>query len=91
MRVPRLFRLLLTLPLLAWSGWFLRLAWQRHANDWFWATTGPPFLPADMSEYIAEVSLSTDWKTPLLYALLPLAVVGLWSLFRALVTSRSAP
>jgi hypothetical protein len=91
MHTLRLFRLPLTLVLLAWSGWFLRLAWQRHANDWFWATTGPPFLPADMPGYIAQVRQSIDWQTPLLYALLPLAAVGLWSLLRTLIRSRATP
>jgi len=91
MHTLRLVRLLLTLALLAWSGWFFRLALTRHAQAWFWGTTGPVYLSADRPEHIVRIQQSTDWQTPLLCALLPLAAVGLWSLLRTLLKARRAP
>ena len=88
MNLPRLLHRLLVLSVVAWSAVFLWLAWRASAHSYFWATSGPVFLPADMPDYIAQVQQSTDWQTPLFYALLPLAAYGLGSIVSVLMKAR---
>ena len=82
----RLFSGVLMLSALAWSGTFLALAWQRWAHAGWLARHAGPFV---WLEGLPRHVQATDWRTPLLLALLPLSALGAACLLRAMFT-RSA-
>lgn len=69
------------LSALAWSGACLAQAWQRWAHAGWLARHAGPFV---WLEGLPRHLQATDWRTPLLLALLPLAVLGAASLLRAM-------
>lgn len=78
---------LLGLAALAWSGWFLVAAFRRWSWERVCSMACPPFMPAELVE---EHRRSMDWQTPLLIAVLPLAVLGCWMALRLLLTRSKA-
>lgn len=64
---------------LAWSAWFLALAFKRWSYIGVHARSFGPFMYHEM---VPGYMRATDWRTPLLMATLPLAVVGAWHLLR---------
>ena len=77
-RVP--FRVVLMLSAVAWSGACLAQAWQRWAHAGWLARHAGPFV---WLESLPRNLQATDWRSPLLLALLPLAAHGAWCLLRA--------
>lgn len=81
------FARLLGLAALAWSGWFLVGAFQRWRWEHVCSMVCPPFVPV---EFIEQHRRAMDWQTPLLIAVLPLAVLGCWMAFRLLLARPGA-
>jgi hypothetical protein len=79
MRRPRPLTLLLLLPALAWSGWFLRIAWRKFLNELRCASECPVFMPV---EFIEQHRRAMDWQTPLMLAVLPLVLLMTWLIWR---------
>lgn len=82
MRVAYPVRLLLALPVLAWSGWFLWAAFKRWQFSVFCSMACPAFIDAETAPAHFR---AMDWQTPLLLACLPLAALGAAVLLRALL------
>lgn len=69
---------LVGLGLFTWSGWWAYAAWFRYALERRCIRFGGLWLPCGPH----------DWQTPLLAAMLPLAALGCWMLFRWLGRGR---
>jgi hypothetical protein len=85
-KLPHPFRLI-DLVVIAWSGWFFVVAFQRYQFELFCAMTCGPFWPIEL---VDEIRRSMDWQTPLLMAIVPLAVLGCWVALRFFL-ARSRP
>lgn len=70
--MPSPVRWLLLAPALAWSGWWLALAFQRWRYESLCAFICSPFIPPDMVDYYRR---AFDWQTPLVWAALPLLML----------------
>lgn len=79
-------RLLLALPLLGWSGWFLWSAFGRWRHESICAMVCGPFVPVELADHYRR---AFDWQTPLALAGAPLLALALWALAAA-VTRKTA-
>jgi hypothetical protein len=70
---------------LAWSGYFVWQAFQRWSFAHWCAMSCGPFVRVELA---AQFRSAIDWRSPLLLAALPLAVLGLWG-WRRTVIKRS--
>lgn len=78
---------LLALAGVAWSAWFLVSAFQRWRHERICSMVCGPFVPVELAEHYRR---AFDWQTPLLVALVPLAVLGCWMAFRLLLARPGA-
>lgn len=91
MHRPSLPALLLAVPALSWSGWFLWSAFGRWRFERVCSMACGPFVAAEQADYYRR---AFDWQTPLMVAALPFAALAAWHIAgavrRRMVSQRGA-